>query len=365
MNHRIINDVGYVKIYPMSSSEDDTFCHYCGRAADAITRLEWDHVPALNVKIPEGCESIRKTLVRSCQKCNLQASDVPHMDYQERHFWLKAAYLRKYKWLLINDDKYVSKKGIEGFLLAYINNSEVEYEAILNGLGFGIRSIDEIDSPILKLRTKSKRLLSSVITQYLSYPLIEDDEEDEPEEGILINEINEDNDFLSTYSEFINFLVAEKESNNSIDTDCDYQQWISEHLSRFQLLDLPDNPSVLYGKKWGEIVNERDCNLSEPAFASADLCLIHHANNILSSALSFNPTVYALLEDVIEFSKIHPNISNVDTLKSWLHEADDKFKIALLTVEKYEDKLEYELDEDDEHEILYEYGVESLYPLIE
>ena len=65
--HRIVNNVGYKKIYPMSLSKDDGFCHYCGRLESTIVNLEWDHVPALNVKIPTeyGIEfGIKKVLVR-------------------------------------------------------------------------------------------------------------------------------------------------------------------------------------------------------------------------------------------------------------------------------------------------------------
>lgn len=96
MEHRKVNNVGYKRIYPMSFSEDDTFCHYCGRSASSNLALHWDHVPALNVRIPEeyGIQhDIRRTLIRACAECNILASDVPHLDYLERHFWLKVSYL--------------------------------------------------------------------------------------------------------------------------------------------------------------------------------------------------------------------------------------------------------------------------------
>jgi len=168
MSHRILNNVGYRKIYPMSTFEDSTFCHYCGRKASLELRLEWDHVPALNVKIPEGCEDIRKTLVRSCNECNGIASDVPHMDYLERHFWLKAAYLRRYKRFLVNyNGKTLDTDGVTGYLLAAMKNADIRYEEILNAIGFGIKHIEQIDSPILQVRVKSNRLLANIISEYL------------------------------------------------------------------------------------------------------------------------------------------------------------------------------------------------------
>lgn len=48
-NHRIVNNVGYKKIYPMSLDDDEGFCHYCGRCASQSLALHWDHVPPLNV----------------------------------------------------------------------------------------------------------------------------------------------------------------------------------------------------------------------------------------------------------------------------------------------------------------------------
>ncbi|MDN3652338.1 hypothetical protein QWY77_06130 [Thalassotalea ponticola] len=181
MSHRIQNDVGYKKkIYPMSRTEDDGFCHYCGRKPNITLRLEWDHVPALNVKIPEGCESIRKTLIRACRECNGLASDIPHMDYLDRHYWLKGAYLRRYKRFLLNDGGAdIDTSHMNGFLLAAISNAEYKYEEILSVIGFGIRSIYDIESPILELKTVSKKKLSSVIIKYLHSPIDEDDDEDD------------------------------------------------------------------------------------------------------------------------------------------------------------------------------------------
>jgi len=107
MEHRRNTDYGYKKIYPISLFEDDSFCHYWRRQVTPELALEWDDVPALNVKIPEeyGIEHfIRKTLVRSRSECNSLASDIPQLDYLERHLWLKAKYMRRYKSILVSSD---------------------------------------------------------------------------------------------------------------------------------------------------------------------------------------------------------------------------------------------------------------------
>lgn len=99
----------------MSEGKDDTFCHYCGREARVGLGLQWDHVPALNCAIPEDHQHISKTLVRACSECNLLASDIPHLDYLERHYWLKSKYLGRYY--------QVSWATITGAVMASANNA--------------------------------------------------------------------------------------------------------------------------------------------------------------------------------------------------------------------------------------------------
>jgi hypothetical protein len=162
--HRVVNDVGYKKLYPMSLREDDTFCHYCGRKPHFNLRLEWDHVPPLDVKIPpEYLDKVHKILIRSCAECNRLASNIPHMDYYERHIWLKSKFLHRYKRLLLNDtEDSESNERKEGYLDSAISNINYRREDILEAIGFGISEIEQIESSVLDLKTKSGKQLRSV-----------------------------------------------------------------------------------------------------------------------------------------------------------------------------------------------------------
>ncbi len=258
MNHRVVNDVGYKKIYPMSLWEDDSFCHYCGRKASILNGLEWDHVPALNVKIPEEFTEIRKTLVRACRECNNMASDTPHLDYLERHFWLKAAYLRRYKSFIIQGVKEVDSTAIQdSYLLAVIHNSKIKYEEILNAIGFGIKDIDQIQSPILEVKTKKGQKISTLLINYLHGVPSEVDEETEPqsipstENNLIVLEP------CCTYKEFIDFLVDERLGNSAVISDGDdYLDWLKNHPTRANTLELPEDPIESYKIGWPDIIAE-------------------------------------------------------------------------------------------------------------
>lgn len=262
MSHRIQNNVGYKKIYPMSNDEDDGFCHYCGRKPSIVLSLEWDHVPALNVKIPPDCEEVRKTLIRSCKECNNLASDHPHMDFLERHFWLKAAYLRRYKRLLINEGAdNIDRNHMSGYLLAAVNNADVKYEEILRGIGFGIREIEEIESPILQLRTKkTKRILEHIVIEYFHGIPSDDDEDDEP---IDLGEVkHEEDEDAPSYDleEFIDFLTDEAVVNNIINSHASYKDWLQKFPNRALSLELPSVPDKNIGVTWirfNELVKEK------------------------------------------------------------------------------------------------------------
>lgn len=239
----------------MSASEDEGFCHYCGRKPSINLSLEWDHVPALNVKIPPDCNEVRKTLVRACKECNLLASDHPHMDYLERHFWLKGAYLRRYRRLLINEGvEDIDTKNMEGFLLAVIKNTDIKYEEILLAIGFGIKNIEDIESPILNIRTKkSKRILEHIIREYLSgFPDCEDEEDDFIPQATTHNEI-ELPPLNYTIEEFISFLSNETESGWNIECEDDYRRWIDEHPARAACLELPKTPDKAFGVSWDKL----------------------------------------------------------------------------------------------------------------
>jgi hypothetical protein len=238
MEHRKNNRDGYKKIFPMSLFEDATFCHYCGRTVSPDLALQWDHVPALNVRIPEeyGVEfAIRKTLVRSCSECNNLASDTPHLDYLERHIWLKASYLRRYKTVLINanpDDKdeLVSVTG---------KKSSLGFQELLNMLGFGLKSEELINSPILKIKNKpSGRLVESLIAEHLTGSPHEIDEEDK-DEPIYDPPQNEEIKKQQLTTVFLrDFLLDEWIAGNKISSADMLRAWITSHPGRAFGLEL-------------------------------------------------------------------------------------------------------------------------------
>jgi len=261
MSHRIINNVGYKKIFPMSLFEDDSFCHYCGRTPDILNPLEWDHVPALNVKIPEDYTEIKKTLIRACRECNGLASDIPHLDYLERHFWLKAAYLRRYKRLIINEGSVEENASHEDpFLNATINNAKLRYQQLLDGIGFGIKDISQIESPILEVKTKKGRIVANLIIGHLrGFPSETDEQDDANEKQHTESKANIDTDTENlsycNYEDFVGFIAAENEINEVISGQEDYENWYHSHPSRFEILELPKFPEKSYMTTWFSILS--------------------------------------------------------------------------------------------------------------
>lgn len=222
----------------MSLFEDATFCHYCGRTVSPDLALQWDHVPALNVRIPEeyGVEfAIRKTLVRSCSECNNLASDTPHLDYLERHIWLKASYIRRYKTVLINSnpddkDELVSVTG---------KKSSLGFQELLTMLGFGLKSEELIDSAILKVKNKpSGPLIESLIAEHLAGSPHEIDEEDK-EEPIYNPPQNEDIKKQQLTTVFLrDFLLDEWIAGHKINSADMLREWIISHPGRAFGLEL-------------------------------------------------------------------------------------------------------------------------------
>lgn len=211
MSHRKINNVGYKKYYPMSTNEDSTFCHYCGQEAGINVQLTWDHVPALNVMIPRELQGIRKVLIRACSECNGLASDTPHLDYLERHFWLKSKLLSRYKKLLISfDGVMICTEELDEYLSAVVFNHSITYESVLKRIGFGIKDIDDVDSPVLSLANKEGKRIKDILQEYLysSPKASSDDEEDNDELYDNISRINIADEFVEDsfpypYQEFI------------------------------------------------------------------------------------------------------------------------------------------------------------------
>lgn len=350
MSHRIVNNVGYKKLFPMSLFEDDTFCHYCGRAADILNPLEWDHVPALNVKIPEEYSDIKKTLIRACRECNGLASDVPHLDYLERHFWLKAAYLRRYKRFLVceglSDD---INNHDDPYLRAAINNSQLRYQQLLDGLGFGIKDISQIDSPILNVTTKKKRKISTLIIGHLRGFPSEQDDNDEPEikinKSIEYNTV-EDSHFC-TYDHFVEFVASENSIKIVIEGQEDYEKWIGSHPMRFEILNLPTEPEKAYFFNWFEIVsaakklNKQELSKGkvvwpDPPCSTSEfvLCLAYECETeFLYTELAY-----------INWCTINPDIVNDYSLPErpvLLYDKDWEILFSLIARKKKNNKIDY------------------------
>jgi hypothetical protein len=235
--HRVINNVGYRKVYPMSRDEDSSFCHYCGREPGLELRLEWDHVPPLNVSIPEEfMYEVRKTLIRSCDECNRSASDLPHMDYLERHFWLKQRYLDHYKKLIISEGaKFVDREMFSGYLLAAMDNYDLKFEQIMTSIGFGIKCVDEINSPVLDLKTKGGQTIKDLLFDYLyGGPDVDEDEDEDNQTDHYIKNTSGDDEEIEycSYSEFVEFLVGEIECSIHITNQDEYDDWCLAYTSR-------------------------------------------------------------------------------------------------------------------------------------
>jgi len=263
MSHRLINNVGYKKIYPMSLCEDDSFCHYCGRTADILRALHWDHVPALNVRIPDGCEGLRKTLVRACSECNGLASDLPHMDYLERHFALKTLLIQRYYRLMLSPETYAEELGLSGqafYLNAAVNNQAVLREQIFAAVGFGVHDINQIESPFLRRKNSEGKTIASLLLKYLTPAPVEPEPEEHQQSYALpadpLTELR-----AWTADEFILFLQSENRAlpkYHRIYSRLGYIHWLRNHPTRAEALELPIDPDSIVGFFWPSArVNEQ------------------------------------------------------------------------------------------------------------
>jgi len=225
----------------MSSGEDSSFCHYCGRKAGLERELHWDHVPALNVKIPhEYLQYIKKTLIRACSECNLMASDRPHMEYIDRHIWLKNAYLEKYKRLILSGkhQKLVYKDN--DLLAAYINNSIIRYEEILYAIGFGLVDLSQITSDVLNMKDDDGNYISDVINKHLSLPIFED----EPD---IKNKI------IPSLDSFFSILFLDFDGDGENISKKNYDEMYRKYGYIVDEMILPSDPDFEYNLSWDEI----------------------------------------------------------------------------------------------------------------
>lgn len=258
--YRSQNNQGYKKIYPMSLYSDETFCHYCGRTVTANLGLHWDHVPALNVKIPEeyGIEhELKKTLIRSCSECNLLASDIPHLDYLERHLWLKVRYLRRYKSVLEKGTLKFATNRDDSVTNIY-SGSAPNLSLLLTMLGFGLADIDLIKSPILEIKNiESKRKIRFLLLEHLTGIPIEDtnDESDDEYKEFVFHEAEDINLFIPTTDFLIELIVPELSVGKCIYDDDSLIEWICNHPGRSAALELDAEAVALYEIDWSEINN--------------------------------------------------------------------------------------------------------------
>lgn len=278
----------------MSMSEDDTFCHYCGRSVTPNLALNWDHVPALNVKIPEeyGIQhDVRRTLIRACAECNILASDAPHLDYLERHFWLKIKYLRRYKSILINEDPTTS----ETTDLENITRSKPTIKELLAMLGFGVKEVELIKSPIIEVKNKpTRKKISTLILENLTFSP-HDIQEDDNEELVLGEEASMPDDiYIPDFDFLFDLLISERENGEVILDNKSLSQWVDKYPTRSKALELYSDYISSYRINWtilNKAVNaEFDANelsISQEEFRDLALGLI---DSLLTTAMVYHET---------------------------------------------------------------------------
>lgn len=259
--HRKVNNVGYRKIYPMSSGEDNTICHYCGRSAGIKLKLTNDHVPPLNVKIPpEFIEAVKKTLVRACSECNSLAGDIPHMDYLERHLWLKSRYIQRYKSTIINHESKNDTCNEHPTTPLEIEGQR-DYEEIMRMLGFGLIDSTQIKSPFLKTKTTTGKTIAELIDEHVygvpnhDYDSIEEDTNPSSHTNSSIKKPEEEVNKNDELDFFLEFLTRENDARNYIYDQSSYIEWADSHPSRFNALDLPEKPEAYFNISWTELTN--------------------------------------------------------------------------------------------------------------
>lgn len=104
---------------------------------------------------------MRKTLVRACAECNGLASDLPHIDYLDRHFALKTLLIQRYHQLMLSSENRSEDLGIDAdasYLNAMINNHAVLRQQLFSAIGFGIHDISKIESPFLSEKMPKGKL---------------------------------------------------------------------------------------------------------------------------------------------------------------------------------------------------------------
>ena len=115
-------------------------------------------------------------------------------------------------------------------------------------IGFGIKNIDYIESPILKLKNIDGKVLEDVLLGFLYGEPFTDEEEDESD----IDEVEEDIDYCS-FPRFVEFLLSYKENGIELTNQLQYESWINENSYFFEINELPKKPAKNYQISWENI----------------------------------------------------------------------------------------------------------------
>ena len=140
--------------------------------------------------------------------------------------------------LLSVGPKDIDTKNMTGYLRAAVENYDFMYKDILMAIGFGIKNIDYIESPILKLKNIDGKVLEDVLLGFLYGEPFTDEEEDVSD----IDEVEEGIDYCS-FPRFIEFLLSYKENGIELTNQLQFESWINENSYSFELNELPKKPA--------------------------------------------------------------------------------------------------------------------------
>lgn len=251
-NHRTVNNVGYKKIHPMSDHNDRSFCHYCGKKSIDHVKITEDHVPPLNVKIPEEYKHLlKKTLIPACSECNSLAGDTPHMDYLERHLWLKGRYIRRYKRKILRPR---SSKPYNSRSSTFDTHA---FEECMVAIGFGIIDCNQIKSDLLHRITYSGIPLWMEVNRYCNGAPSLDDQETEEDTEIALDSKHEPQNsaFAQKIDEefLLRFIQDEAAVGNDVSSVEKYAAWADKNPSRRESLELPKSNDFKLNEIWQKL----------------------------------------------------------------------------------------------------------------
>lgn len=198
---------------------------------------------------------MRKTLVRACAECNGLASDLPHMDYLERHLALKMLLIQRYHHLMLSAENRSEDLGIDtdaSYLNAVIKNHAVLRQQLFSAIGFGIHDISQIESAFLKRKNAEGKTLESLLLAYLTAAPVEP-EPDTHQIAPFAAETTANKRCSWPAEEFRLFLQVENRAlpkSEWIYSQTDYDYWLLTHPSRTAALEVPGSPEFLKDFCW-------------------------------------------------------------------------------------------------------------------